>query len=64
MSTADFLQLALGIIGAMAVFIGSRISNDLNKMTTSVERLNERMATIIERVDSHEKRITKIEENV
>lgn len=64
MTTQEILQVALGTIGSMALYIGSRISQDLHKLTQSVERLNERMATIIERVDSHEKRISKIEEKV
>lgn len=58
------LELALGIIGSMTLIIGNRISKDIHKLTESVDTLNCRMATIIERVDSHEKRINKIEEKI
>jgi len=64
MNVDQLLQLALSIIGTMTLLIGNKIAKDIHKLTESVDILNIKLATIVERVDHHEKRITKIEERV
>lgn len=64
MNVDQLLQLALSIVGTMTLAIGNKIAKDIHKLTESVDTLNIKLATIVERVDHHEKRITKIEERV
>lgn len=64
MDLNQLLQVLLGMIGTMTLIIGNKIAKDIHKLTESVDTLNIKLATIVERVDHHEKRITKIEERV
>ena len=64
MNVDQLLQLALSIVGTMTLLIGNKIAKDIHKLTESVDTLNIKLATIVERVDHHEKRITKIEDRV
>ena len=63
----DFTQLGtpseimVFIILSLLGIIGKRISEDLRKMTQSVERLNANMEMIVSRIELHEKRLDKLE---
>jgi uncharacterized protein YoxC len=64
MTIDQILQICISIIGFMIVFGINKISKDLHDIASSVDQLNYKMATIVERVDTHEKRINKIEEKL
>jgi hypothetical protein len=55
------IDIGLAIIGAMTSVIFWRISNDLRDMSGSVRELNIRVAVILERLETHEHRITRLE---
>jgi len=61
MSFDAMIQLGLAIMGFLSLTIFNDIRKSIDKLMTSVESLNEKMAVICERVDSHEKRISRIE---
>lgn len=61
MSTDQIIQIGLGVLGFLLVGLLSRIDRSLDRLTDSVEVLNKNVAVIVERVDSHEKRIDKLE---
>lgn len=55
------IQVGLALMGAMAIRLFSNVEKSLDRLTVSVEALNANMAVIVERVDSHEKRIDRLE---
>lgn len=61
----DILVMVMGsilaTIGFLLMKLINEISLNLNRLTLSVEALNINVATIIERTDGHEKRITRLE---
>lgn len=61
MSTDQIIQIVIGVLGFFLVGLLSRIDRSLDRLTDSVEVLNKNVAVIVERVDSHEKRIDKLE---
>ena len=61
MTPETVLQVGLALIGAMSLRLFSNIEKSLDRLTVSVESLNSNMAVIVERVDSHEKRIDRLE---
>jgi predicted NBD/HSP70 family sugar kinase len=62
MQAGQLLDLAIACIGTLLVVIGGRISNDLHRLTEAVEDLKLSMATTAERVESHEKRLSRLED--
>lgn len=62
MESGLFMQLlALGVAG-MASIIMWDIKDEIRKLRSSVEQLNLKMVTVVEKVTSHEGRITILEE--
>lgn len=57
MTNRDLMQIGLEISGAF----GTAIIALLWKLVTNVVQLNQKISVIVERVDSHEKRIDKLE---
>lgn len=57
----DVMDLVFTLIGALTSVIFWRLSEDVRQMTESVKQLNMNVAVVIERVDTHEKRITRLE---
>ena len=55
------VQILLGITGFLLVYIGNKVSRDLEKLTLSVSQLNERMIVVVEKISHHEGRITNLE---
>lgn len=51
-------QLSNPILTACAIYIAHK----LGELSKSIDELNTKIAVIVERVDTHEKRITKLEE--
>lgn len=62
MSTEIVVQISAGAFGALLLLIFDRISKDISRLTTSVESLNTKMSTVVTKVDSHEKRLDRLEE--
>lgn len=62
MSIDQILNLILTALGSIALFILSDVVSQLRKMSESVSLLNERIAVVVEKLDSHEKRILKLED--
>jgi hypothetical protein len=56
-----FLEISATTIGALMLFIMKQISDDLKNVARNIALLNERMAVIVERVDSHEGRLRNLE---
>lgn len=56
-----FLELSITGLGALALSRFSSLENSFERLTSSVESLNEKMAMICEKVNSHEKRIDRLE---
>lgn len=50
--------IIIGLFG----YIGGKLINVLEKIQTSIEKLNIQIAVVIERTNSHEKRIEVLEE--
>ena len=57
MSISDWIQVTLAIGGAL----GSLTVALLWKLVINITELNKNIAVIVERVDSHEKRIDRLE---
>ena len=65
MDLATQLLLAtLAAFGGLGLFVLSSIAHDIREMSHSVANLNEKMAVIVERVDSHENRLKDLEKNL
>ena len=62
MPPAEWIIQAVGTLFAGLVsIIFHRMSKDVSRMTESVEQLNMKIAVVLERVDHHERRITRLE---
>jgi hypothetical protein len=59
----DFTQFAFWLLCGLLASFGSLGLVILSKLVQSVEALNVKIAVIIEKIDTHEKRITKLESN-
>lgn len=57
----DWQTVAQGLFGAMALAIAGWIARSIDKMKDDLSELNTKIAVIIERVETHEKRIDKLE---
>lgn len=57
MTLSDWIQITLAIVGAL----GSIIAAALWKLVANIAELNKNIAVIVQRVDSHEKRIDRLE---
>lgn len=61
MSIDQMIEMALCVIGCLALLLFNDMKRTIEKMSDSIESLNQKMAVICERVDSHEKRIDRLE---
>ena len=61
MTLDQVLMIALSLIGALGLIIFKGISEELKKLSTSVETLNIQIAVVITRVENHDERIKKLE---
>lgn len=60
-----FKDIFYALSSLVVVWIGysfSEVKQSLRELTTSVTELNVKMATIIEKTDSHERRISRLED--
>lgn len=55
------VQSGIALIGCMALILFNDIKKTIERMSASLEALNQKMAVICERVDTHEKRIDRLE---
>jgi hypothetical protein len=55
-------SIVVSIVGSLALHIFGRVSKDLDKLITSVDELNVKIAVVIAKVDNHDSRLTKLEE--
>ena len=62
MHTELILQILLTSVGFLLVFNIQTASAHLEELKESVKDLNVKIAVVIERVDSHERRISNLEE--
>lgn len=60
--TNQLLQMGFMVLGGLASTIFLRMAKDLDRLVSSVEALNTKIAVVIERLDQHEHRINKLEE--
>lgn len=51
----------MGFIGGLLAIIGGYIASKLGHMTDSVDLLNVKLAVVIEKLEHHDKRISKLE---
>lgn len=57
MTRPEIMEVAL----ALATFFSSVVTALFSKLVTNIVALNQKIAVVIERVDSHEKRLHKLE---
>jgi ascorbate-specific PTS system EIIC-type component UlaA len=62
MTLDQVVSASFAIIGFLIVAIGAWIANSLGKLTDSVQALNVSMAVVVEKINSHEERIEKLEQ--
>lgn len=55
------LQLLLTTLGTMSVYLFNKISQDIKRMTDSVEALNVKVAVVCEKIENHDNRIKNLE---
>jgi hypothetical protein len=56
-------EIVLGGIGSMLLLLLKIAVDELKAMRVSVVELNEKVAVVISRLDSHENRITRLEDH-
>lgn len=54
-------EVLLSCLGTLCVFLFNRISQDLKRMTDSVEQLNIKVAVVCEKIENHDNRIKTLE---
>jgi len=62
MSTDQIIQSVVALVGGLLVLVAKQAVQLLADLKRSIDELNVKIAVIIERVDSHEKRIARLEE--
>jgi len=55
------MKLTLGIIGVLLIRMIDKMEKSIGRLTASAEQLNVKLAIVCERVDTHDKRITRLE---
>lgn len=60
----DWPNVAQGIFYFLGSAVACWIGLSIERMRSSIEKLNVNMGIILERSDSHEKRITKLEDKI
>ncbi len=63
MSPEFILQICFAVIGALALSIFKGLAEDVKRLREGVSELNAKIAVIIQRIDSHERRISDLEES-
>lgn len=59
--TIELLLAALGCIGGLALYILAGMGRDIRELSGHVFSLNQKMAVIVERIESHETRLKGLE---
>ena len=54
-------QVVLAVVGFLLVYFVNQASGHLAELNQGVKELNVKIAVVIERVDSHERRISNLE---
>lgn len=62
MPNLDWIPIVPYIFGFMALAIVGWVAKSIDRMSRSVEELNIRIAVIINQIESHDKRITRLED--
>ena len=55
------LDIVLVLLGTCAMLLFKRMSDDIRKLTTSVETLNNGMARVVTRQEDHGRRLDRLE---
>lgn len=58
---AETVSILLSIIGVLGLIIFHQISGQLRELTKNIFDLNEKLAVVITKIESHDKRITILE---
>ncbi len=58
----QLLLMMLGALGVVMTAVGSWIALCIQRLTDSIGALNEKMAVVVNKVDTHETRIVRLEE--
>lgn len=58
----EWQSVAQGLFGFMALAIAGWIAKSIDTMKEDLSELNCKIAVIIERIESHDKRISKLED--
>ena len=62
MEPQHYMAILEGMLGVVGVGIAAWVANSIDKMRTSVEELNTKIAVVISRTDNHEERINRLED--
>ena len=57
------MQSIFSVLGTILIFIGGKIAAELTRIREGQNELNLKLAVVIEQVQSHDKRISKLEED-
>jgi len=61
MDVQSLVQVLMSVLGCVGMLLLREVTQTLKEMKESVEELNINVAVIIEKVNSHEKRIAHLE---
>lgn len=62
MPLSQVLEIIITAFGAVLLYLLDQTRSHLSRMTESMESLNVKLAVICEKVDTHERRISSLEE--
>lgn len=62
MDKLQFTDVAVSVLGALGLLVGKELISILRDLNKGVDALNTKIAVVIERVDTHETRITNLED--
>ena len=55
------VESAIAVLGFFLVYLFNRLTQDLGKLTNSVEQLNVKIAVVISRLETHSERLDRLE---
>jgi hypothetical protein len=64
MDQQHYLTILEGFLGVVGLGIAAWVANSIDKMRSSVEELNTKIAVVISRTDNHEQRLNKLEDKI
>lgn len=65
MTEADWVKIACAVfslLGGLVLFTVKRMAINFDRLVDSIEKLNVNVAIVVEKTNSHDRRITRLEE--